>query len=413
MGNGILNDESMKTKNKKLYSFSVIVTTIGFISILFALILYTGLALASDRNTKLRIYKEKMREWKKFNSQKSTILPGFDEISVLLKPLPSKTKYPLKFLNTSQSTASFLLSPFTSGSYSSSFHSLEAPEFFTKLKLDEENIPLPSPSPHCLQLAWTETSSNFMYDLYTDISDMPSCSPWFDPSAKSCSSFWKKCPPNSDTPFGVLASEWKQEILQISNPNQCAINGGFFKPPDKCYVYWVLKKICISIAQSPKQEWIYTGGCCPGGSPVLMVKAQSGGIYNYSDVKIEIHSHLNPEKYVALTDSDLDLGFNIDIFYNFAFILVVISVLCCVLICGTVFYAKCILKNIEETPLKGSEIKSETGMKQNKELELKIDHQWEKFQDELGSQVSGKEIEDRKFEEGDSNKEGTQTIKIE
>ena len=79
---------------------------------------------------------------------------------------------------------------------------------------------------------------------------------------------------------------------------------GVYKPgsddlPGRCYVYEVLQAICIEVApvldvKNVINTWEYRGGCFEDDEPAVYERAQSGQIYTFEDISIEVRADADP-----------------------------------------------------------------------------------------------------------------------
>ena len=328
----ILNWDPFKVKqsSQKLHQMINKIAILGIGLIILALLLWIFLALISDRNAKLRHYKKNMKTWDTKGGY-----ANFSETRFLIKIMPSeqtaKNVAPMDYLHTSSISSSKINKKYN---YSQAYHQFnETTNYFTTLRLEEENIPVGTSETFCMHLQWTQAENEYMWDLYESVLGYPVCK-----NSLNDKFYWHP----SDPKTGVDIKLWNQhaEAMECQTKEECKRKcdrkGGMFKKNRKsgphCYTYDVLNAMCMVVYQDLDGNWAFKEGCYKDGSSVLMKPGKASEVYKFQNLSIQVRSRLDPFTVAAKeTDGGLNFGMDLDWIYNTAFFVFFVGLVCVVL----------------------------------------------------------------------------------
>lgn len=150
--------------------------------------------------------------------------------------------------------------------YNKSLHIInDTRDYFPVLNLQPEFVPVGDSKHVCVNVAWTPLAKQRVKGSYKSIEGMPVCK-----NAQNSKIRWQQ----SDPKNGVDIQIWKQSIenIECSTDITCKLacpgvyKSGYDEKSGKCYIYEILKSICIEVGvsldpETLEENWDYRGGC--------------------------------------------------------------------------------------------------------------------------------------------------------
>jgi hypothetical protein len=170
----------------------------------------------------------------------------------------------------------------------------ETTDYFPVLRYNEDYVPFGDSASFCINLQWIKHDMKRMYDMYKQVQNFPICKNALNPKIR-----WQANDPRNGQDFKV----WNQETTDVASESECSSKGGIFRGKKvkkgedtgagKCYVYMVVKRVCLMIAfklhpETASYAWEYRGGCYGSGEIAVYEKAVPGQVYRFSEVPIEV-----------------------------------------------------------------------------------------------------------------------------
>ncbi|CDW91621.1 UNKNOWN [Stylonychia lemnae] len=188
--------------------------------------------------------------------------------------------------------------------------------YFPVLKYNPDYVPFGDAASFCIHLQWIKRDMRRMYDMYKTVQGFPTCQNAINPKFR-----WQAEDPKTGVDFKV----WSQEKFDAGSESECSSMGGVYRAlkfgeGGRCYLYNIVKRICLMVAYTEHPEtasytWEYRGGCYQGGSIAVYERAYPGEEYHFDSIPIEVRE--DESLYNALGNVEAEVNSTVSPVFNY------------------------------------------------------------------------------------------------